>query len=282
VDTQLPPSKSSSPVSPGEDFERAHPLSPEEECLLSPGSPRSYFQSFGSQAFPDTSPTKPSPDSRYARLAHARRRASHIQSRMFLTASQVWSRAIARAHGSVSFAASIRDIAVILPHVNPPHPMSARNSAPDIMFGTNSNGNGVTPKPSSRSLRMEQDSSRRPQMFASTNSFSLLMRNPTPRYALPSPEGGFEKLLVVEGESRVVFGLGFGPKKGLLGEDTLKTSLDIGKMHTSLGASDKLQELIKSHSDMGEKEDQTQDRKPKWGPRSMPRVSKPRNVRMCH
>lgn len=209
----------------------------------------------------------------YNRLSKARRRASHIQHRVTVTASQVWARAIARAHGSVSFSASMRDAAIILPNVNPPIPRSARNSIPDITLFSQSDKNGISLKPSSKSLRLEMGSERRPHSFASVNSLSALLRVSTPRYALPSPEAGYEKLLLVEGESRAVFSLGFGPQKGLLGEDTLRTSVEVSRLSTGVGASDKLQELAKKHSEVRQDRQPSSSARDNWGPRSLPRVS---------
>lgn len=251
---------SSSPVSPGEEFRRDHPLSPPDE-VLSQASPSNYFSSFAFPGSSENSPSKPSSqESRYARLAHARRRASHIQTRMTTTASQVWSRAIARARGSVSLTASFRDIAIILPHVNLP----TRPSHPGIADLTLPPSNGYTRKQSNRDSR--------PCSLPSLGSYQISGANDTaPRYALPSRDGGFEKLLTVEGESRAKFGLGFGPKKGLLGEDTLRARLDVGRLHTSLDASDKLQELAAEQHTRREKSNGVPEGRG-WGPRSMPRV----------
>lgn len=273
IDTQAQPSESSSPVSPGVEFQRTNPFSPisPSDNHASPGSPTTYFSSFPTSGSLDHSPSKPSrAEARYARLAQARRRASTIHTRMTTTAGQVWSRAIARAHGSVSFSASIRDVAVILPHLNPPQPTSARGSWPDVLAPPLPHANGFKHKPSSRSLKGDTSGPLRIQSFTSTNSFSAFRSKcAVPRYALPYPEGGYEKLLVVEGESRMEFGLGFGPKKGLLGEDTLRARVDVGKLHTSLGASDKLQDLVKAGRRDGTR---TNEATANWGPRSMPRV----------
>ncbi|CAD6591129.1 MAG: hypothetical protein TREMPRED_005996, partial [Tremellales sp. Tagirdzhanova-0007] len=251
VDTPLPGSKPSSPVSPGAEFQPTYPLSPNSPKEASTtGSPSNHFSTFNSFAYSENSSAKISAENiRYDRIAHARRQASNIHSRMTTTASQVWSRAIARAHGSVSFAASIRDIAVILPHLG--------------ASGT------IREKPSAHDLR--------PQSHPFVKGMShkqAFYRSSTPRYALPLPcsEGGYERLLVVEGETRVIFGLGFGPKMGLMGEDTLRSNLKVGQLHTSLGACDKLRELVKVHSGKQEKAAKKIDGKNKWGPQSVPRI----------
>ena len=75
---------------------------------------------------------------------------------------------------------------------------------------------------------------------------------------------------MVNGRSRALFGLGFGPKKGLLGEDTLRTTLDMSKLQTSLGAVEKVQELLKARK-MDKKPVNQKDR---WSPRALPRVSR--------
>ena len=193
---------------------------------------------------------------------------------MTTTASQVWSRAIARAHGSVSFAASIRDIAVILPHLGSSRTISVKTSTQDLRPQSHPFVNGMSHKQSAKSLRADLGSSCRPQ-FANSDSFKAFNRSSIPRYTLPLPcsEGGYERLLAVDGESRAVFGLGFGPKMGLLGEDTLRSSLKIGQLHTSLSACDKLQELARVHTGKQEKAAEESAGKNNWGPQSMPRVS---------
>lgn len=256
-----------SPASPSGDFRRLNPLSIPDEVsppTSAPGSPLGQFSSF---AFPGTSP-EPMPDvgpsPRLSRMAHARRRASVFQSRMTSTAGQIWSRAIARAHGSVSFSASIQDVALILPHNSAPRSNSTRMSFADI---TPSNSNGMSHRASTKSLQSDKPS--QPRSFRSVGSFHSILR-PRARSIAPIPAGGYETLISLEGSSTAVLALGFGPKKGLLGEDTLRTTIDLGKLSTTLDAAEKLQALVKMAKP---KQEQPVAKKSPWSPKSMPRVS---------
>ena len=276
LDAGIPSSKSASPISPAEEFRRAHPLSPDVDCATfgSPGcqgSPSTDFSSFTypGQQYDLSSEAGEAPGS-YARLAQARRRASVLHSRMTTTASQVWYRAIARAHGSVSFAPSILDVSIILPSYNPPPPRSARSSLPELSPPIHLPSSGLLHKPSNRSLRSESGMHNRLDALSSPNTFNGWSKTHRERYVSQSNEGGYEKLLTIEGESRAMFGLGFGPKKGLLGEDTLRAKLEVGRLHTSLGAGEKLQRMARERIKAGK---ESQQRIDKWGPRSMPRVS---------
>jgi hypothetical protein len=95
--------------------------------------------------------------------------------------------------------------------------------------------NGLSHRESSRSLKAEK--------VKSTYSMDRLFRS-TPRYALPSREGGYERLLALEGQSKTVVSVKFGPRRGLLAEDTLSVDTDLGRLHTSIGAWSKVQDLM--------------------------------------
>ncbi|KAK4684426.1 hypothetical protein P7C73_g5753, partial [Tremellales sp. Uapishka_1] len=250
------PSGSSFPLSPSlEDTARVDPLkmfSMREGEMSPPPSPLA----FTSLSLPNGPPSSTKSKSR---LSHARRRASVIQSKMTMTASQIWSRAIARAHGSVSFTVSIKDVALILPHSNPPHPtsISTKPSLPNL----------ATPQHSQQSTLKHQSSvSSLPPSPVSLSSLNHLLRSSTPRYALPDNEGGYERLAVLDGTSRAVLALGFGPRRGLLGEDTLRTNIELGSFHTTLGASDKLSEWSKAN-----KKEKTPS-VPTWRPHHLRRI----------
>ena len=256
-----------SPASPSGDFRRLNPLSIPDEIsppTSAPGSPLSQFSSF---AFPGTF-VEPMPDvgpsPRLSRMAHARRRASVFHSRMANTAGQIWSRAIARAHGSVSFASSIHEVALILPHNSRPHASSTRTSVAEM---TPSNSNSMSHRTSTKSL--QSDKSSHPRKFRSVGSFHSILR-PQARSIAPIPAGGYEKLVCLEGSSSAVLALGFGPKKGLLGEDTLRTTVDLGKLSATLDAVEKLHALVRAAKP---KQEQPVAKKSPWSPKSMPRVS---------
>jgi hypothetical protein len=63
--------------------------------------------------------------------------------------------------------------------------------------------------------------------------------------------------------------LGFGPKRGLLAEDTLKLSVNVADVVATVGAIDQIQEMFK------QKKDHVKQKKEEvgWGPSAMPRVS---------
>lgn len=233
---------------------------------FSPGAPSPGSSPYQAFVFPPSEP-KPEPQPAASRLSHARRRASVMSSRMTSTATQIWSRAIGRAHGSVTVTTAIHDVAVILPHLSPRHPIANRPSIPDLRPQPHPQckpkTNGINHRQSSKSLKETEAESVR-----LTYSMDRLFRS-VPRYAIPNNEGGYERLLALEGQSVATFLLGFGPKKGLLGEDTLKSNLEMGKLHTTLGAWDKVQELLKMHS-KGEKSSTRPERQ--WRPQALPRV----------
>ena len=218
--------------------DEADPNSP----ISPPMSPTvdSPLQSFGHQfAFPASeSHDDPGHASTTSRLYGARRQASVMSSKMTSSAARFWSRVIGRAHGSVVFTSTVSDLAVILPHSNPAHPLS-KPSIPDLKPQphprSGSGSNGLFHRDSNRSLKAET--------VKSTYSMDRLFRS-SPRYALPSHEGGYERLLALEGQSKMVVSVKFGPRRGLLAEDTLSVETDLGRLHTSIGAWAKVQDLM--------------------------------------
>lgn len=178
--------------------------------------------------------------SRPSRLSHARRQASAMSSRMTSTAAQTWGRIIGRAKGHAKLTIEISDLAVILPHSNPAHPLS-KPSIPDLVPQPHPqcDSNGLSHRLSSRSLNA--------QKVQNTYSMDRLFRS-VPRYALPSHEGGYERLLALEGESTVTTTMRFGKRRGWLAEDTLSLDTELGKLHTSLGAGTKVQTLMNKYN----------------------------------
>jgi hypothetical protein len=253
---------------------RGNPLDDADLSFSPPPSPviyTSFTHPFGGTFSPSPTTEKsnrewPEPMSR---LSHARRRASHHYSKVSSTASQIWSRAIARAHGSVSFSASVDDVSIVVPRESEPKP--ARQRMSDLP-----NGKSQAKPPSLGRLRSESLPAR-PKSFASAQSLNSIFRGLSGR-SEPAPELGFDRLVWVEGMSRAVFGLGFGPKKGLLGEDTLKTTVELGKLQTSLGGVERMQELVKARTPT-ERAPTEQPQKKQWSPRAMPRVSAPPHPR---
>ncbi|TYJ58899.1 hypothetical protein B9479_000331 [Cryptococcus floricola] len=172
-------------------------------------------------AMPPSAPSEPSEPTRpkihptdrsYSRLSHARRRASVFQSRMSSTASKIWTRAAGRKCGSVCFSAYVDTIRCIEPSPSPPG--SAKPSVPDL-------------KPPKSPFGRAFQSRRRP-----------------PPITVTIPDSGVEALVAVEERSRVKLSLGFGPKKGLLGEDTLSVDAGMGKLSTTLEAVERIKALL--------------------------------------
>lgn len=208
-----------SPETSARDFRRANPLaSPRLDLSPTaspPVSPLTPFSSFSFQ-LDNAAPVHDVEPPRVSRMTHARRRASVFQSRMTSTVASVWSRAIGRAHGSVSLSTSFENVTVTLPY--------------------------PAPKPSSRTPKADES---RAKLLRSAGSFhSMLHKFSRPALAMPS--GDAESLIALDGISQAVLYLGFGPKKGLLGEDTLRTDVKLGKLSTSLNAVEKLQALLKA------------------------------------
>jgi hypothetical protein len=250
--TQEPTSRPSSPFVLG--TRRNNPLATPLSPFSPPDSPVTYFQNFNlsNASTEDASAILlPPAEERTSRFSDARRRASVYQTRVYTTASKIWTRATARGKGSITFVAVIQDIELILPHQHlPPTSLTTQSSAADLKQSFNA------------------DSYSHSQSFGSIQSF---LRPKRPRYALPACGGGYDRLLVIEGESRLRLGLGFGPKKGLLGEDTLEAGVDIGKVWSSLGALDRVMELMKRNK--GTENGEAKEKKRSWKPRSIQRVS---------
>jgi hypothetical protein len=161
---------------------------------------------------------------------------------------------------------SMDDVALILP--------SSSTSAPDI---ETSDGTHLNHRASNKSLA---EDTHQPRTFPSVGSFHSFLRPRFARVKGTIPTEGYEKLVTLDGRSTAVLQLGFAPKRGLLGEDTLRTDAKLAKLSTNLDACDKLQDLIKKRkgaTSAKEDNDEAEQRgvkpKKKWTPRSMPRVS---------
>ena len=238
-----------------QDSGRAYPLAsptPDSGPTSPFLSPPAFFNSFSFPLPPDPNAARPS------RIEAARRRASRMSS----TAVGIWSRAIARARGQVIFMTNITDISLILPHHSDG---SKRYADPELAPTSHPHLNGLSHQASSKSLSSE---AKKERSRSFVNPVRSLLSSSPPRYALPS-EGGYERLLVVDDISSASLALGFGPKKGLLGEDTLRTSLSWGRIRTSLEATDRIKEIVKHHSASDQPK---MESSPKWSPQGMPRI----------
>jgi hypothetical protein len=183
-------------------------------------------------------PTEPSTVSRSlpASPDQKQHRVKGMGSKMTSSASQIWSRAIGRAHGSIGLNMSITDVDVILPFQNPSFPLATKVSMPNLPKSR------MSVQPSSASMYSSYETPLRSPSFASLPSLNKLFRPSRPRYAVPF-KGGYERLFALNGTSRISLSMGFSPRKGLLGEDTLSTNIALGTLTTSLGSVEKLIEL---------------------------------------
>ncbi|WVQ96789.1 hypothetical protein IAU59_003896 [Kwoniella sp. CBS 9459] len=254
---------------------RSPTLSPTRSPNLSPPMSPTTFSPMtldGVTAFPafDVPPVANRDERSSSRLSHARRRASVIQTRMTTTAGQIWSRATGRLHGSVSIQASIQDLRLLQSQTEP---ITPRTSGPSV-HPSESDGNTIHSEPSFPSSRF---SSNRPgKSSPSLKSIHTYLRS-TP-HRLPSYESGYDTLIGLEGRTSASLGLGFGPKKGLAGEDTLNTQLELGKLKTSVAALERLGGIVKQVKGKKEagKEGHEQPtpryKKNRWGTRAWPRI----------
>jgi len=252
------------PSSPGpavRELNRSYPLvSPRLDFSPGPSPPTSPYAQFSSFSFPaddreTTTDQDAPPPPRVSRMTHAKRRASVFQSRMSSTVASVWSRAIGRAHGSVSLATSIRDVTITLPYP------SGDKAAPETPSPID-----ITHKGSAKPLNGET----RAKSFRSVGSFHSILHKLS-RPAVTITHGDSEQLASLEGTSQAFLHLGFGPKKGLLGEDTLRTKVQLGKFVTSLNAAEKLQAISKAHKKPA-KESSNSKPRARWSTKSLPRV----------
>ncbi|EIW73580.1 hypothetical protein TREMEDRAFT_70997 [Tremella mesenterica DSM 1558] len=191
-----------------------------------------------------------------------RRRSSLLQPRLPPSLTGFWRRLFGRGTGSVSITASVEGLAVILPHFNPPQPVSAKPSMPDL----STRNNGLDHKSSIRSMKEDN----RPTVFPSSGGKSILPTTNS-RYAITSGDGGFEKLLEVDGRSSAVLGVGFAPNKMLGGEGTLSAAVSIGEVRTSLGALEKVQEMIQERRP--EKSPSESPKSGIWAPQGAARIA---------
>jgi hypothetical protein len=213
-----------------DDVDPAWPASPPDSPIIERRTQAFVFPP--ANEAPKDMDTLPRP----SRLSHARRQASAMSLRMTDTAAQIWSRVIGRARGHVKLTITFSDLAIILPHSNPAHPLS-KPSVPDLVPQPHPQceSHGLSHRLSSKSIKARKIQAR--------YSMDRLFRS-VPRYALPSHEGGYERLLSLAGESRLSVTMRFGPRRGWLAEDTLSLDTELGKLHTSFGAWTKVQDLM--------------------------------------
>lgn len=245
-DSPLPTGMLSPPMSP--DLDSAH-------GNLSPPSSPLVYMSFND---PFATSPKPIPAEEpvsssfggFARLSQAKRRATKSYIRVTSTTGQIFRRAMGRAYGSVSINIAFTDIAVILPHDTAPSepPRQAPQAIPSP---------GCKPR------------------FTQFKPPFLRTLSAAPSQLAAADEGlGFTTLATLEGVSTTRIGLGFGPRKGWLAEDTLTAEINLADLGARVDGLERVSYMLKRRKESKRNID-TVDRGKKnpWAPSALPRVS---------
>ncbi|WWC88836.1 uncharacterized protein L201_003751 [Kwoniella dendrophila CBS 6074] len=192
------------------------PTSPPWSPNLSPATSPPMSPVFGSLTIPDSVASPSSTPSRHersnSRFAVARRRASVISSSTSATAAHAWNRVTGRLCGSIVGTAHAVNIRLVQQKLN----LKSQSK----------------PQASSTS--------------ASVRSFKTLLRNSTTNNVPSISTATYETLFGISGRTKASLGLGFGPKKGLWGEDTLDGQLEAGVITSNIEAIQELLETVKS------------------------------------
>ncbi|WWC70580.1 uncharacterized protein I206_104531 [Kwoniella pini CBS 10737] len=190
------------------------PTSPPWSPIISPTVSPPMSPNFGSLAVPDPLASAPSTPNRQerstSRLADARRRASVLSSSTSATAGYVWNRVTGRLYGSVTGTASIVNIRLVQPK---------SSDQPNIP--------------------------QTPSHASSFRSIQALLRHNHSTQAPITDNGPYETLVGISGRTKAALGLGFGPKKGLWGEDTLDGQFETGEVKGNVAALQNLLDLMK-------------------------------------
>lgn len=171
-------------------------------------------------AFPKESSTEGTPTRRDGGL---HRRSPSIHSRVSKTASQFWTNAT-KGVERVAFTVVVSEAAILLPKSTSSTAQPAGTAPPHTRFP--SNGSGNTPLGS-----------------AAMGTFESIL-HPLPWYAKQN-DGGYDKILGIDTDSKAVLSAGFGPNRGVLDEDNLRLNINIGRVSTDLNEAVKLRGLKK-------------------------------------
>ncbi|WVR06215.1 hypothetical protein IAU60_003245 [Kwoniella sp. DSM 27419] len=251
-------------------------MSPLRSPNLSPPMTPTAFSpmSLSDPAFP---PVPPTPlrrsEGSTSRYSDAKRRASVIQSRMTTTAGQIWTRATGRMHGSISIEAYVDDIKVLRQQAKP----RAKPSTSEDQKGVGrkepvQEDQPVQHRPSYKSLRTITGWDERPRL-PSGRSIHNLIRPSKP--VLFASEHGYDVLISLSGRTKAAIGLGFGPKKGLAGEDTLNTRVELGNLQTTVAALEQIGDVYRTHKVATSGESQANAKRPpqdRFSTRAWPRI----------
>ena len=87
-------------------------------------------------------------------------------------------------------------------------------------------------------------------------------------------DGGIHTLAVISGRTKFIASMEFGPKKGLLGEDTLGFHMNLPYIDASADGLEKIWDRIRLQKGRSSAAEPPRLRKShRWSPRSLPRVS---------
>ncbi|KAL1408382.1 Protein SABRE [Vanrija albida] len=181
------------------------------------------------------------------------RRSDSIHSRVSKTASKFWTNAT-KGVERVAFTVVVSEAAILLPNASPSSATQPAAAAPPHSRFP-SNGGGGTPLGS-----------------GAMGTFESIL-HPQPWYAKPN-DGGYGKILDIDTDSKAVLSAGFGPNRGVLDEDNLRLSIDIGRVGIDLNEATKLRGL-KPAPDTEEVAAVPETSAPahnRWDPQGFPRV----------
>lgn len=155
-------------------------------------------------------------------------------------ANRGWFRMIGRSHGTTTLTTRLRDIEIVHPDRQD---LSHKESS-----GT------LRPTPTARN--------------SSYVSLASLHSRFAPKSTYSHPEG-YMRLLALGGEQTLGIAMAFGPRRGLLGEDTLSATLEVSELVSSMEAIERVKEIAKAR-----KANEPRTERPKdWAPTSFARVS---------
>ncbi|WVW84477.1 hypothetical protein I302_106511 [Kwoniella bestiolae CBS 10118] len=222
---------------------RKSPLtfSPPSSPPWSPVSSPPMSPTFGSLAVPDPILAGiPDRQRSTSRLADARRRASVFSSSTSATAGYVWNRVTGRLYGSIVGTASVVNVRLVQPKSSSTH-----------------HSQHVSSQPLSNST--------------SFRSIHALLRHNTAAHLPSISSDGYECFMGISGRTKASLGLGFGPKKGLWGEDTLEGQVQAGEITGKIEGVQKLLDMAKRHKRKAEKRP-VQIKSSRWSSRGWSRT----------
>lgn len=219
------------------------------------------------------SPRTTAPSKKIPNMEDLRRPAFGQHSRIAWSLSSIWSRAIGRAEGQIAMLCVVQDIAMMLPALGGEPSNNVLAAGKSHANGKATNGSGLRRRRSGLGVKMVNRPTPRPRAYSSMQSIKALVTGKYPDDS--SRQVAYEQLVSIAGESALYFGLGFGPKQGLLGEDTLRSELNLGELRASTQAGLKIKELAQEAGFSKSSADKQPSTPPseRWAPTATARVS---------